>query len=214
MSNDLSHLSQELSLALRDTTFSVWDSKECDRFITWAVADLWPKISREFDPTLNTITLVPGTSPGTYYYTMPSGMLALSRVDLVDTNSKEMGPLAPGLWEKVGPQNGTMKLHIAPVIVDQGGTVRLLGYGRFDTTTNLIPDDYVPLVIAKAQHRALMRLFSNREQFVNWLGSNQVNNVTINEQVQMTREAALDVERLKKESNAKVWMRPVPGRHG
>lgn len=209
MSNTLDLLSQQLAVALRDETYTTWDSEEMDRLITWSVASLWPRFKREFAPQTNTLTLVTST----YFYSLPTGMLRVSYVDWVDSSSNELGTLDPGSWSVEGPE-GSAKLHIAPNIADQGGTLRLLGYGRYDTTTNYIPDDLVPLVLAMARAEAYRRMAGSRVQFTNWLASNQSANVTVNELFELIREANAEIVRLQRQSNGRTWSRPVPGRRG
>lgn len=207
MSNDLATLTTKLSTALKDTTNAVWSSAELNDILTWSLAELFPHISRPLDPTSETVTLVADT----YFYSLPAGLLTLSRVDWVDTDSNELGPLASGSWEVVGdPLMGTGKLHVAPTIVDQGGTLRLNGYGRFDLSNNLIPDDFVRLLLAIARAEAYRRLAADREQFKVWLQRNQTANVTINELVLLINEADAEAERIRR--RVRVWQKPVPAR--
>lgn len=209
--NNAATLTWDLALALRDTTFSVWDSREMERLVIWAAAGAWPHLSREFDPSLsaNIITLVKGT----YFYAMPANMLAVSRIDFVDTNGNELGPLQPGAWDTEGDLlGGAAKLHIAPGIVMTGGTLRVQGYGRYDLTTNYPIDDYVPLILAMAREEALRRMVSNRAQSTQWLATAQPQNMTVNEIVLMLNEAKQDVQVLR--NRYRKWFRPVPARHG
>src|SRR3989304_3842961 len=65
--------------ALRDESDpQTWTNQEKADLIRWAIADLWPRVSREIDQTatVNKITLVAGT----YFYALPAGILAVSRV--------------------------------------------------------------------------------------------------------------------------------------
>lgn len=198
-----------MATALRDTAYAVWTTGEMDNLNTWSVASLWPRFKRELAPGSNTQAL----TSGTYFYNLPTGMLRVSVVEWIDTDGNERGDLVPGMWSTEGPE-GSGKLHIAPVIADQGGTLRFLGYGRYDTTTNLVPDDLVPLVLAMSRAEAYRRMAGNRVQFTQWLASNQSANVTVNELDQLIREANAEINRLQSQQNGRTWSRPTPGRRG
>lgn len=209
MANDIDTLLPQLKIALRDTDDATWSDSEKRNLIKWAVTGLWPRISRPLDPTATTVSLVAGT----YYYSLPSGVVAVSTIDRVGADGHEYGPMSTGSWTIDGSTlDGTAKLHVSPVIADGGGTLRLGGYGRYDITTNYILDDHVPLVIAMARAEAYRRMAADREQFKTWLARNQSQNVTINELVMLINEADNEVMRLR--SLLKVWQRPVPGRRG
>jgi len=213
VSNDQTTLRGLLTTQLRDTDLNtsadVWSRTEKNDLLTYALARLYPRLSRELDPESTTITLVAND----YFYSLPTGVMAVSSVDWVDTDSNEMGPIGLGSWEVVGsPILGTAKLHVSPVIANQGGTLRLNGYGRFDLTTNYIPDDYVPLVLALARAEAYRRLAGLRTRFKAWQAANQGQNVTVNELLLLVNEADAEANRLL--SQMRVWKKPVPGRRG
>ena len=130
MPNTLATLNGYLDTALRDTTDTTWTSGAKDNLITWAVAGLWPRISRELPSQANTITLVTDQ----FFYSLPVEMLALSRVDWVYTQSNERGPII-GWTTEGNPLLGALRLHVSPRIVNEGGTLRLLGYGRYGLTS-------------------------------------------------------------------------------
>jgi len=202
-------LNQRLSVALHDQTYDVWDTEEMDTLITDAVAGLWPRLSRELPYSTSTITLVAGT----YVYSAPTGALAISRIDWVSTASDELGPLANGNWEQVGdPLAGALKVHVSPTIADTGGTLRCVCYGRYDLTTNTVPNDYVPLVLAVARAEAYRRIASSRVRFQQWSGAEQVADTSINELMQMINEA--DSEAMLQRRLRRTWQRPVPARTG
>lgn len=209
MANNAATLNTKLATALRDTTYATWTTGELDDLIAWSVARLFGRVSRPLDPTTTTITLVADT----FYYSLPAGVLSVSRVDYLDTSGNELGPISGRAWELVGDTLlGTGKLHISPRIVASLGTLRLHGYGRYDVSTNLIADDYVPLVLARARAEAYRRVMSDRERFKTWLARNQTQNVSINEMLQVINEADAEANRLARETH--VWQKPVPGRAG
>jgi hypothetical protein len=208
VANDLATLNGYLDDMLDDGTDAVWTSAEKNNLINRAVARLWPKNSRQVDPTSATyqVTLVTETE----HYALPAALLAVQRVDWVDTDGEEGGPLPSGSWEVVGDiMTGAGKLHVAPAFVERLGTLRLLGLGKYDTATNLIPDELVPLVLARARAEAYRQLGHTRVKFKNWAARNQVQNVSVNELMQMVREAQNEAER--EELGVQTIHRPVPG---
>ena len=87
-----------------------------------------------------------------------------------------------------------------------------MAYTKYDTTTHLIPDDLVQLVLAYSRAEAYRRLAGDRQRFTAWLSRNQTQNISINEMLQMINEAETEARRLKAER--KTWQKPVPGRQG
>jgi len=79
--------------------------------------------------------------------------------------------------------------------------------------THLIPDDFVPLVLAKARAEAYRRMGSDRVAFENWQARNQKQNVSINELLGLIQEAESEAIRQERAIQP-VWRRPVPGRLG
>jgi hypothetical protein len=211
--NDLADLNSKLATQLRDTAHSVWATGEKDYLIQQAVDTLWPRFSRPLDPESTTITLVAED----YFYSLPTGVMAVSRVDLVDSGGTEYGPIFGRAWEVVGDvPAGTGKIHVGPVIVDSyaGGTLRLNGYGRYGTATNLIPNhDLAQLALARARAEAYRRVASDRQKFTTWLARNQVQNVSINELIQLINEADAEAGRLAA-MLPRTWQLPVQGRVG
>lgn len=207
MANDLATLSSKLATALRDTSHETWTSTEKDDLVTWAVDNLYPKFARVLDPETTTVALVTDT----YFYDLPAGVIEVSTVELY-TGTDEYGPLDDQAWQVVGdPYNGTGKLRISPIIADTDYTVRLHGYGVYDTTTNLIPDTLVPLVLAKARVEAYRRLGADRANFLQWQTNEQTQNISVNELLQLMQSAQADVILLEQGAQ-RTWRRPVPGR--
>lgn len=207
MPNNLVTLNGKLATALRDASYATWATGEIDDLLTYGLAALFPHLSREIAPSSATVTLVAGT----YFYNLPTGVMTVSRVDWVDTDSNEMGPIGGGSWEVVGsPILGTGQIHVSPVIADQGGTLRLVSYGRFDLTTNLIPDDYVAYLLAVARAEAYRRMAGSRARFEAWQAQNQKQNVTVNELILLINEADAEAERYRRQ--IRIWHKPVPGR--
>jgi hypothetical protein len=209
LANNLATLSSKLATALNDTDHEAWLSTEKDDLVTWAVADLYPRFARGLDPESTTITLVAED----YFYSLPSGTVEVSSVDIVDLDGEEAGMVGQGAWSVVGDEWGTQKIRIAPRVVEDhaGGTLRLHGFGRYDTTTNLIPDHLVPLVLAMGRAEAYRRVAGERARFEQWQAASHEQDVTVNELLALTQEAVADVERLRARSKRSV-RRPVPAR--
>lgn len=209
MPNNLATLNNKLAAALGDESYETWGTSEMDDLLKWSVGTLWPRFSRPLDPTATTVALVDGTE----YYSLPAGVMNVSRCDLLNASSEYVGPVFGGAWEITGDvYAGTAKLHVSPQIPSSGGTLQLVGYGRYDTTANYIPDDFVLLVLAKARAEAYRRIAADRQRFKNWLARNQSQNVTVNELLLMINEA--DREAFRQEQHNRVWQKPMQGRVG
>lgn len=215
MSNNAAGLNAFLDTALRETTVdTIWTSAEKDNVIAWAVARLWPHVSKIGDPTADYVAL----TTDTYYYSAPTGIMSISRLDYWDgipgaASAKLLYVVNGRNWETVGdPETGTLKIHLQASIPTTGDYLGVLGYKRYDVTSNLIPDTLVPLVLAMARAELYRRLASDREMFRTWLARNQEQNVSINELMQMINEADREAAGLWKA--ARVWQKPVSGRVG
>lgn len=209
MVNNLVTLNAKLTRALRDATYATWTSAELDDILTWTVAELYPRISRQIIPESASITLVADT----YKYDFPAGIIDVTDVILFDSSGDPVTELGGSSWFIEGdPLAGTADLRVAPAIVDAyaGGSVKLRGYGRYDLTANYPPDDFVPLILSVARQEAYRRVGADRERFKAWLSRNQNQNVSVNELLSLISEADRDAERLKREK--RTWVRPVPGR--
>jgi len=150
----------------------------------------------------------------TYYYTIASTVVSISRVDLVDVDGDEVGPITPGFWEIIGDlRGGDAEMHIVPHFVDMvgtGGVARYIGYGRYDTATNLIPNEFLRFVLAHARYEAYMRLTADRVRFRQYLGADQTTNTSANELYQIVSSASreADAER----SRIFTFRKPIPAR--
>lgn len=216
MSNNAAGLNGFIDTALREKVVDdTWTSAEKDNVIAWAVARLWPRFAKIGDPTVDYVAM----TSGTYFYNAPSGVKAISRLDVWDAqpgsaNATQLMSVNGRNWETVGdPYTGTMKIHLQPQIPVTGQYLGVIGYSQYDVASNLIPDALVPLVLAMARHELYRRLAADRQRFKDWLTRNQDQNVSINELMQLINEAEA-------ESNA-LWrtieptpMKPVPGRVG
>src|SRR3990170_2940353 len=142
MANTAAVLNGYLTSALKDPSHATWTSSEKDTLILRAVAELYPNVTYALAPQSYTQAL----TSGTYFYSINAIIVKLTRVDWLDSGGVEMGALADGTWEVTGDlEAGTAKIHVAPYIADTAGTLRYNGYGRYNTTSVYIPEDYVNL---------------------------------------------------------------------
>ena len=209
MANDLATMRASLRQQLSDVEDDTWDAGEKDDLLQWSMRRLNRRVVRPLDPRAaeQTITLVSGTE----FYSIDSGITHIYAVDHVlgDTNLTEMGEV--GGWEIVGDlAAGTAKIRVNEGHAKMGGTLHLNAAGRYDLTTNLIPDDYVTLVLAMARAEALRRLSSDRARFKQWQNTNQVQNISVNELLQMVQDA--DRQADQEWALMKQWQMPVNAR--
>ena len=292
MANTLATLNGLLDSALRDTSNETWTSAEKDALIERAVRNLYPRISFQLDPESYTHTLVSED----YFYPLKPEVMSISRVDLVESDGTERGPLRDGTWEMTGRvgvpkfavlttsangddiidtavahdfragdavrflsltggtgltvgttyyviagnlgsttlqvsttvggsaelfssditagtiEGANAKLHVSPTVVERwaGHTIRLNGYGRYDTLYNYIPDDYIELVIAEASKEALKWLMQDRSRFLQNGTTRQDQSISVTELVTMLNAAE---QRAREErSRWTTFRKPVPGR--
>lgn len=209
MANDLATLNGYLDLALRDSSDETWTSAEKNNALERAVRNLSPKVTRPLDPETYTQAL----TAGDYFYSLNSAIVYLSRVDLVDADSYEMGPLPDGSWEVVGDLlTGAGKIHVTPEVSDTEGTLRYNGYGRYGTTANYIPDDYIDLVVSTAATDCIKKLLSDRAAFLQHGVTRQDQNISVTELVTMLN--AFEQSMREKRSQFTTFRKPVPGRVG
>jgi len=213
MANNAAGLNAIIDLALRDASDETWTSAEKDAAIARAVRNLSPKIVRPigWSDTNHSDLLVAST----YYYALHTSMIYLSRVDLIESDGTERGPLPDGSWELTGDAIlGTGTVHIAPWYVDRwaGSTIWYRGYGVYDVTTNLIPDDYVDLVIAAASAELIRALVADRSRFLQNGVMRQDQTISVTELVTMLN--AFEQVAREKKSATTTFRKPVPGRVG
>jgi hypothetical protein len=214
MANDLELMRQRLRDVLYDVEDETWSAGEKDDILQMAVRRLSQRLPRPLDPTAaaQIVTLVAST----YYYAIDSGIVSVEKVMYKNTASVYVGYMESG-WEVVGDlTNGNGQLHVGRAIVESGGTLEILGAGRYTLATRAaaqtaaFSDDYIPLVLAWARSEALHRLLADRARFRQWQNANQTQNVSINELVQMvnTSDRQADDEWV----SVKRWQKPVIGR--
>lgn len=204
MANDSATLVALLQTALRDTSDATWTSAEKTALIEQAVDACPPRPLLHDDASLSLVA-------GAYYHTLPAGVVSISRIDLEDIDGNERGAIAGGLWEVIGDTlTDAAEVRIDQRIVDRwdGGTAHLIGYGRYDTVTNLIPDEYVPFVIAHARAEAYGRMASDRARFRNWETSEQPLNISVNELLTLINDAQLERDRHR--ARIMRWRKPMP----
>lgn len=214
MANDLETMRARLRDALFDVNDETWNAGEKDDILDMSVRRLSRRLPRPLDPTAaaQTITLVADT----YFYAIDAGISNVERVFYINSNADRVGYMESG-WEVVGDiTTGNGQIHISPATVVAGAKLQLSGVGRYTVTTQTasqtaaIPDDYVPLVLAWARAECYRRLVSDRARFRQWQTSNQVQNISINELLQMIADA--DSQADDEWAAVKRWQKPVIGR--
>lgn len=200
MANDLAGLRTRLAEQLSDPAFGYWSSAEMGNLVTDAVNSLYPRFARPM--TMQVVAAIADED----LYTLPTGMVEVNRVEWLDSSGNMVDEMTPGTWEVTPGQ-----LHINPNYSLAGWSYRLFGFGRYDVTTNLIPDDFVALVLARARAEAYRRALGDRSNFKQWAARNQVQNISVNELLNMTQEAESMADKLTVTA-PKVWRKPVPGR--
>lgn len=208
MANDQNTLNGKLDTQLRDASDQTWAATEKDDLIAWAIAGLVEDgVFRPLAPASYTQAL----TAGTYTYALNSAIRLLTGVDRLDADGNELGPMPTGSWRTEGDVlHGSGSIRLSPMLVDAGGTLRYTGYGAYDLTTNYIPDAWVPYILASARAEAYRRMGGDRARFKQWANSNQVQNISVNELLQLISEAESEKRALK----PRVWTRPRPARVG
>ncbi len=209
MSNNAAGLNAKLDTALSDASDKTWSSAEKDDLIAWAVERLYPRHLYTFGPQDYTQAV----TAGTYFYDLDPAIMSLTGIELEDSDGNEFGPLEPGTWRIDGDyEGGTAQVHIAPTIVDNiGGVIRYAqAYGRFDVTSQLIPDVLVELVLSWASEQALQRVLWDRARYKAWSAQSQQSNVSVNEMLQLINDAKDTSVRLNAER--RTWRKPMPAR--
>lgn len=204
MANNLATLRAQLDTQLRDVEHDVWGQTEKEQMLIHAIARLSPRVMR------NVMETIPAVA-STYEYALDESIRNVFRIDVLDAYGN-FTIMPNGSWELWGDAEGTTgrTLHIGRAFVRDGISYRVHGYGNYNHTTNLIPDNLVPLVLARARSEAYRRLGADRVQFKNWLASNQTQNVSVNELMQLINEADREAEMLDRQ--AYTIKKPVPAR--
>lgn len=210
MANDAATLLALLRLQLREPVAATWTDAELNTLVARAVNNLFPRVVIPLLPATYTQAL----TASTYTYSINAAILAVSRIDLIDTASNELGALDTGTWRVEGDLlAGTAKVRLAPGIVDGiGGTIRYTGYGRYNVTTLPIPDDYVTQVLAAARVEAYRRIAGDRVRFKQWSDTEPSQNTSVNELAQFIAEAQREADQWK--ATQKTWRKPLPARVG
>lgn len=212
MANDQATLRGYVESALQDTGNATWSDADLDSLVDRAVASLYPRCVKWIpadDSGVDDILVA-----STYFYSVPSPLISVSRIQLVDPGGDERGDLAPGTWRTTGSFiDGTAKVQISPQVVDAnaGATIRFEGFARYTLTSPYqIPDDYVAYVVAHAKAAAYSWMLSSRARFKQWNTSDQTLNISVNELLGLQTQAEREVEMHK--SRIFTWRKPMPAR--
>lgn len=198
MANDLATLTSLLATQLRDTSNEVWTNAEKQNLIQLAVARLYPRV-------LKYTTVNVPVDQGASFFTVggpTTPFVKIHRIDLWDTDptsrmSRMVMEIPGRSWEVQGEviPGESIRVVLHPTFSYNSSYYMVVhGFTQFDLTNNQIPDYLVPLVLARARAEAYRRAGADRVQFKNWLVSNQTQNVSVNELLQLIREAADEAE--------------------
>lgn len=203
--NNLATLRAQLDTQLRDMDHTVWSQTEKEQLLINSVARLYPRVARYI------IVNVPVIA-NTYTYLLDTNLRNVHRIDVLDASGEMTHILPNGGWELWGSTGGSeaLTLHVARGFAQANTTYRVHGYGRYDISDNGIDDSLVPLVLARARAEAYRRMGADRMKFENWLASNQTQNVSVNEMLQLINEAEREAEFLERQSA--TIKKPVPAR--
>lgn len=207
MANDLATLRGKLDVQLGDTTNEAWGQAEKEDLVTWALRGLYPRRARNMEKTIWPL------ASATEDYAVPAGMREVNRVEWAEVATNHLVVRLPGdVWYVYGdPMAGTLTLWVSRDYTNPDYYLILHGYGIHDFATNQIPDDWVPLVLAKARGEAYRRMAGDRARFEQWLSSNQTQNMSVNELLQLIQDADDDAARLDR-MLPRTQRLPVPGR--
>ncbi len=206
MANDLATISSKLATALRDTDHETWNSTEKDDLVTWAVRSLYPRRAQPMSKPLWPL------DPDTEDYAVPVGMREVNRVEWAEVATDHLIARLPGdAWYLYGdPMSDDLTLWVSRDYTGADYYLVLHGYGVHDFTSQ-IPDDWVPLVLARARAEAYRRVAGDRARFEQWLSSNQTQNMSVNELLQLIQDADDEAGRLDR-MLPRTQRLPVPGR--
>ncbi len=209
MPNDLATLKTKLATQLRDEDAAdlTWSDAEKGDLVTWAVASLYPRRARPMSEPVYPL------DPETEDYPAPTGMREVARVELAKVATNHWQYDLPGdAWYLYGdPMSDNLTLWVGRYYTSADNYLVLHGYGTYDLSSNLIPDEWVPLVLARARAEAYRRIAGDRARFEQWLASNQTQNMSINELLNLIQDADREAERLDRMLERTVRL-PVPGR--
>lgn len=210
MANDAATLRGYVESALQDTSNATWSDADIDSLVVRAVASLYPRVVKWIpadDSGVDDLLVA-----GTYFYSVPSPLVNVSRLQLVSSDGEERGDLAA--WRVTGSfMDDTAKVQIDPSIVDgnDGATIRFEGFARYTLTSPYqIPDDYVAYVVAHAKAAAYSWMLSQRARFKQWANSDQTLNISVNELLGLQSQADREVEMHK--SRIFTWRKPLRAR--
>ena len=196
MANDLTTLQGKLAEQLRDTGHETWSASEKNDLIRWAVADLAPGIMKY-------TTFSQAADNNTNFITMGGDFASIHRIDMWDADptsgvSRMVMEIPGRMWEvQQSIEPGTdFRVAISPRFTMTGYYYLVHGYVPYNTDTNLIPDRLVSLVLAKARAEAYRRMGGDRARFENWLTQSERQDVSVNELLQLTREAQVEADSL------------------
>lgn len=196
-------LKTTLALALRDSANAVWTTGELDTMLTYALNKVNMSRSRY---VRDTIALVADQDN----YTL-TNVYTVTRIDLLDSDSKVVRTLSPGTWEVWGDNNSAAQIiYLNPSYAVAGYSIRVHGYGPYDFTTNTPDSMMQSVIVAVARAEALRRLSNDRQKFRQWAQTNPRGDTSMSEAIQNLNEADSEASNLLRQ--VKLIKRPTVGR--
>lgn len=203
----LADLTDKLETALTDTSNAVWSATELNDILTVACA----RIARDRQRVVrDSVTLV--NNQETYVLT---NVYYVQRVDLLDSDGNFVMKLPNGTWEVWGDQaTAGQTLFINRRYANSNYSLRVHGYAPYDLVTNT-PTANTTLegaILAMGRVEALRRIEHERSRYQQWANTNPRGDTSVNELLNMIREAQAEANALRGE--IRLIVRPLPGKSG
>lgn len=196
-------LKPTLETALSDTSNAVWPEAELDTILQYALDQVNLVRQRQVRDTIDLVA-----DQDTYTLT---NVYSVTRVDLLDSDSKVVRTLAHGTWEVWGDNlSSGQTLYINPDFAKATYKLRVHGYGPYDFTTNTPDSMTQAAIVSLARAEALRRVMNDRARFRQWATSNPRSDSSVSELIGMLNEADAEGQRLLR--SIRLIKRPTVGR--
>jgi hypothetical protein len=203
----LADITGKLETALTDTSNAVWSSAELNDILTVACA----RIARDRQRVVrDSIDLVDDQET----YTL-TNVYTAQRVDLLDSDGYFVMKIPDGAWEIWGDQaTAGQTLFINRRYANSNYSLRVHGYAPYDLVTNTptANSTFEGAILALARVEALRRIEHERSRYQQWANTNPRGNTSVNELLNMIREAEAEANALRAE--IRLIIRPMPGKSG
>ena len=203
----LADITDKLEEALTDTTNAVWSATELNSILKSACA----RIARDRQRVVrDTIALVDNTET----YTL-TNVYYVQRVDIIDSDGYFVMKVPDGAWEVWGDQaTSGQTLFINRRYANSSYSLRVHGYAPYDLVTNTPTADTAleATILAMGRVEALRRIEHERSRYQQWANTSPRGDTSINELLNMIKEAQHEADALRAE--IRLIVRPLPGKSG